>query len=153
MKGVTLTGAVVVLGASLALTACGGSGGPGQSQARSAAAFVRQITVQFSRGQSGRLWDTLLPSDQRVVSRARFVACQADTGWNLKSLKVLDTYDDPVAVGNKEIPAKAVSVRVTSDDGITTATMHAVLVKGTWRWLLQPSDRQRYAAGTCPRTG
>lgn len=153
MKRVTLTGAVSVLGATLALTACGGSTSAAQREASSADAFVRQITVEFSRGQSGRLWDALLPSDQRVVSRARFVACQADTGWNLKSLKVLDTYADSVAVGSKTIPAQAVSVRATSDDGITTATMHAVLVGGTWRWLLQPSDRQSYAAGTCPRSG
>lgn len=148
-----LTGAVSLASVLLAVTACGGRASPAKQQARTADAFVRRITVQFSRGQSGRLWDSLLPSDQRIVSRARFVACQAGTGWNLKSLKVLDTYGDSVAVGGNTIPAEAVSVRATSDDGTTTATMHAVLVKGTWRWLLQPSDRQRYAAGACPRSG
>jgi nitrous oxide reductase len=153
MNRLIFTGAVSVLGVSLAVTACGGRTSSAKQQERSADAFVQQITVQFSRGQSGRLWDALVPSDQRVVSRAHFVACQADTGWNLKSLKVLDTYGDSVAVGGKTIPAEAVSVRATSDDGITTATMHAVLVNGTWHWLLQPADRQSYAAGACPRQG
>lgn len=143
----------LLLCASLVLTACGGSSSTAPNQARSADAFVRQITVEFARGQSGRLWDALLPADQRLVSRARFVACQADTGWNLRAVKVLDTYGDSVDVSGKALPAQAVSVRVTSDDGITTATMHAVRVDGTWRWVLQPSDRRSYAAGSCPRSG
>ena len=133
---------------------CFGGGGSGsQAGTESPADFVRRVTTEFSRGQSGRLWDQLLPADQRVVTRARFVACQANEGWNLKSIKVLETYDDPVAVGAKVHPSKAVSVRVTSDDGITTATMHAVSVNGKWRWVLQSADRTVYANGKCPRTG
>jgi hypothetical protein len=129
---------------------CGGSSS--KSTTESPADFVRRITTEFSRGQSGRLWDELLPADQRIVSRARFVGCQANEGWNLKAVKVIDAYDDPVAVGAKTLPSKAVSVRVTSDDGITTATMHAVSVNGKWRWVLQSSDRAAYATGKCPRT-
>ena len=132
---------------------CFGGGGGSQSGTGSPSDFVRRITTEFSRGQSGRLWDELLPADQRLVTRARFVNCQANEGWNLKSIKVLETYDDPVAIGTKTVPSKAVTVRVSSDDGITTATMHAVWVNGTWRWVLQSSDRAAYAAGKCPRTG
>ena len=144
-----LVGAVAFLGAG-----CAGGGMSGsQAGTQSPASFVDRITTEFSRGQSGRLWDELIPLDQRVVTRARFVACQANEGWELKSIKVLETYDDPVAVGAKSIASKAVTVRVTSDDGITTATMHAVPVNGKWRWVLQSSDRDAYAAGKCPRTG
>ena len=32
------------------------------------------------------------------------------------------------------------TVQVTSDDGVTTATMHAVKVGGSWHWVLQPAD-------------
>ncbi len=42
------------------------------------------------------------------------------------------------------------SVQVTSDDGITTATVHAIKVDGTWRWILQPSDYAAYKRGACP---
>ena len=145
MKIVAVAAGVVLLAAG-----CGGSGGTSGQQ--SAAGFVKQVTVQFSRGQSGRLWDELLPADQAIVSRARFVACQQNEGWSLKSIKVLETYDDPVDVEGKALPAKAVTVRVTSD-GVTTATMHAVSVNGTWRWILQPVDRAAYRSGKCPRTG
>jgi hypothetical protein len=131
----------------------GSSGGSGAVAPESSADFVKRITVEFSRGQSGRLWSDLLPADQRIVSRARFVACDANEGWNLKSIKVLETYDDPVDVGAKSLPSKAVTVRVTSDDGVTTATMHAVSVGGKWRWVLQSSDRAAYETGKCPRSG
>lgn len=149
MKIVTMATAAALV--AVLAGGCGGSGG-GASGQQSAATFVKQVTVQFSRGQSGRLWDELLPADQAIVTRARFVACQQNEGWNLKSIKVLETYDDPVDVGGKSLPAKAVTVRVTSD-GVTTATMHAVSVNGAWRWVLQPVDRAAYKSGKCPSTG
>ena len=143
--------ALVVVAAALAAGGCGG--GTSRQGSDSAAAFVSRVTTEFSRGQTGRLWDTLIPADQQVVTRARFVECQANEGWSLKKIDVLETYDDPVTVGTKSLPAKAVTVRVSSDNGVTTATMHAVAVNGTWRWTLQPSDRVAYASGKCPRTG
>jgi hypothetical protein len=141
----------VVCGLTVLGSGCGG--GSSRSATESPADFVRRVTTEFSRGQSGRLWDELLPADQRIVTRARFVACQANEGWDLKNIKVLETYDDPVAVGAKSLPSKAVTVRVTSDDGITTATMHAVNVNRKWRWVLQSADRTAYSSGKCPRTG
>lgn len=154
MKIVTkAAAAALIAGVAASVGGCGGGGTTGATSGQqSAADFVKQVTVQFSRGQSGRLWDELLPADQAVVTRARFVACQQNEGWNLKRIKVLETYDDPVYVAGKTIPAKAVTVRVTSD-GVTTATMHAVPVNGTWRWVLQPVDRAAYASGKCPRVG
>ena len=143
-----LVGAAALLGAG-----CGSGSGASKSGKESAPDFVRRITTDFSRGQSGRLWDELLAADQHVVSRARFVECQANEGWNLKSIKVLETYDDPVHVGATSLQSKAVTVRVTSDDGVTTATMHAVSAGGKWRWVLQAADRAAYAGGKCPRTG
>jgi hypothetical protein len=143
--------AMVLIGAT-SLLAGGCSAGGSHPGTQSAADFVRQVTTEFSRGQSGRLWDELLVGDRRIVTRSQFVACQANEGWNLKSLKVLETYADPVQADGKTLPSTAVSVRVTSDDGVTTATMHAVSVNGTWRWVLQPADRNAYKKGMCPRT-
>jgi hypothetical protein len=155
MKILTTATAAALLSAVAALAAgCGGggTGTSGSASGQSASDFVKQVTVQFSRGQTGRLWDELLPADQAVVTRARFVACQLNEGWDLKRIKVLDTYEDPVDVEGRSLPASAVTVRVTSD-GVTTATMHAVSVNGGWRWILQPVDRTAYKSGKCPRTG
>ena len=116
----------------------------------SAAAFVKRMTLEFSRGQSGRLWDELHPADQAVVSRADFVRCEGNEGFGLRTMKVLDTYNDPTLIGGKTHPATAVSLRVSSDDGVTTATMHAIWVAGKWHWTLQPADYAAYANGKCP---
>lgn len=142
--------ALVAVATALAAGCGGGGGGGGASGKESAADFVRRITVEFSRGQSGRLWDELHPADQAIVTRARFVQCQHNDGFNLKTFKVLETYDEPTDVGGTTSPSTAVSVRVTSEDGETTATMHAVSVGGKWRWILQPADAAAYTKGRCP---
>lgn len=126
----------------------------GSSAAKeTASSFLQQITTQFSRGQSGRLWDTLHPRDQAIVSRDRYTACQSNEGFEMKSFKVLETYSDPVDIGGTTTPATAISVRVVSDDGVTTATMHAVRVGATWRWILAPADLATYKQGKCPTSG
>lgn len=139
-------GLVIALAALLA--GCGGSNKSAGTP--SATNFVKRITLEFSRGQSGRLWDELHPADQAVVSRALFVKCEGNEGFGLRKIKVLDTYDDQTVVAGAARAAKAVTLRVTSDDGVTTATMHAISVAGKWRWTLQAADRTAYAKGKCP---
>lgn len=148
--------AIAVAVLATVATACGSSGSSSTGTTgspNSAAAFVKSVTTQFSRGQAGRLWDTLLPADQAVVSRDRYTACQSNEGFQLQQFKVLETYADTVDVGGKPTQSTAVSVQVTSDDGMTTATMHAVLVAGKWRWILSPTDYASYKRGACPKSG
>ena len=140
---VTAAALAAVLGAG-----CGGGGGAGKAQ--TAPEFIRQVTMQFARGQSGPLWDTLHPADQAVVSRARYMACESNEGFDLTKIRILQTYPDTVDVAGHSTPSTAVSIRATADDGITTATMHAVKVNGAWRWILSPSDSAAYSKGRCP---
>jgi hypothetical protein len=132
-----------------AAAGCGGKSGAGGGT-QSAADFIGQVTTQFSRGQSGRLWNTLHPADQAVVSRARYVACQTNEGFDLQKLKVLETYAETVDIAGKSTPSTAVSLKTTSSDGTTTATMHAVSLNGKWRWILSASDYAAYKQGKCP---
>ena len=146
--------AAVVLVAAVA-TGCGSSSSSTATTGTStqaAAAFVRDVTTQFARGQSGRLWDSLHPADQAAVSRARYMACETNEGFTLQSIKVLDTYKDTIDIGGKPTSSTAVSLQVTSDDGVTTATMHAVPVNGTWRWILPAGELRTYKLGNCPKT-
>jgi hypothetical protein len=140
--------AAVVL---LATTACGSSGaGAGSSGKESAKAFVQRITTEFSRGQSGRLWDQLAPADQAVVSRARYTACEGNEGFTLRAVKVLDSYSEPVDVDGASEHSDAVTLQVTSDTGVTTATIHAVPIGGHWHWILSSADRSAFSSGKCP---
>ena len=150
MTVIRIAAVVFVAGATALTSACGGSGTPTTPGKESAADFVRRVTVEFSRGQSGRLWDELHPAYQAIVTRARFVQCEHNDGFHLTSTKVLETYDEPTDVADKTVRSTAVSIRTTSDDGETTATMHAVSVAGRWRWILQPADAAAYAKGRCP---
>jgi hypothetical protein len=133
------------------LAGCGGSGsGSTSGGGQSAADFIRQVTTRFSLGQTGPLWDTLHPADQAVVSRARYMACHTSSGFDLQKFKVIQTYADTVDVAGKATPSTAVSVRVTADDGVTTATMHAIKLNGKWRWILSSADYSAYRQGKCP---
>jgi hypothetical protein len=133
---------------------CGGGGGGGGGGTGggggSAGSFIRQVTTEFSLGQSGRLWDSLHPADQAIVSRARYTACQSNSGFDVKKFSVIETYADTVDLAGKAAPSTAVSVRVITDDGVTTATMHAVAVNGKWRWILPGADYAAYKQGKCP---
>jgi hypothetical protein len=139
--------AVVVL----ATAACGGSGGTaGSGGTESAKAFVQRITTEFSRGQTGRLWNELAPADQAIVSRARYTACQGNEGFVLKQVKVLDSYSEAVDVDGASEHSDAVTLQVTSDTGVTTATIHAVPIGGRWHWILSSADRAAFRSGKCP---
>ncbi len=133
------------------LAGCGSSRSSGTTAGQqSAADFIRQVTTQFSLGQTGPLWDTLHPADQAIVSRARYMACHTSSGFELQKFKVLQTYPDTVEIAGKATPSTAVSVRATADDGVTTATIHAVSLNGKWRWILSPVDFAAYKQGRCP---
>ena len=153
----TRTHALALVTAALVVavsTGCFGGGGGatsgGQAAQSSAGDFIRQVTTEFSRGQSGRLWDSLHPADQAIVSRSRYTACQSNEGFDLRKFKILETYADTVDIEGKAKPSTAVSVQVTSDDGVTTATMHAIKFNGRWRWILAPADYAAYKQGKCP---
>lgn len=135
---------VLLAAIAAAVVACGGS-----KQSSSAPAFIKRVTVEFSRGQAGRLWDDLVPAEQAIVPRSLYVSC-AQNGFRLRGFKVLEHYDEPVSVLARKLPATAVSVQVTSDDGVTTATLHAVKVAGRWRWILSSRELAALRAGRCP---
>ena len=149
--GVTaLIGAAAVL-AVVSTGGCGSGGGGGGSRGKeSAPAFVQRITTEFARGQSGRLWDELAPADQAIVSRARYTACLGNEGFTLRSMKVLDSYSEPVEVDGSSERSDAVTLQVTSDTGVTTATIHALPTGGKWHWILSSADRAAFLAARCP---
>jgi hypothetical protein len=142
----TVVAAGALVASAVLAAGCGGGG----SGTESASSFVKRITLEFSRGQTGRLWDELYPAEQAVVTRTRFIQCERNEGFGLRKVKLLDSYEETIDVAGARTRSTAVSVRVTSDDGITTATLHAVLVDGKWRWILQPADFAVYKRGGCP---
>ena len=132
-------------------TACGtGSSSGTPTGKESAADFIKRVTTEFSRGQAGRLWDELYSADQAIVSRARYMQCQGNQGFRLNGIKVLESYPEAVDISGAPERSEAVTVQVSSDNGITTATVHAVKVGASWHWILSAADRAAYRSGKCP---
>ncbi len=139
-----LAAGVVVVAAAGALAGCGSSGG------ESAPAFAKRITTEFSRGQAGRLWTSLLPAQQAIVTKSRFLTCQGNQGFGLRTIKVLDSYGESVNVEGRNDESTAVTLQVTSDDGRTTATMHTIRTGTGWHWILSAAQMAAYTQGKCP---
>jgi hypothetical protein len=170
----------------LVLAGCGGGGGDGNGdQAATTAAttattatpapptttdttpdqdageFMKELTERSLRGQYGRVWETLHPSHQAVVSRDRFDGCERGDGGGegtTINVDVVETYEEPVAVpGTDERPnSTAVTLRFAYDNPLTGKrveehqTLHAILVNGDWKWILAPKTFQAYVKGECP---
>lgn len=121
--------------------------------------YERRIDYEF-KGQFGRSWDELHPGQQALVSRTKYEECRDESsdefaGVELKSLRVIETYEDPIDVlGVPEKTSTAVTVEITVTDGseseTVTDTFHAIAVNGKWVWILPPADVRAFKAGTCP---
>jgi hypothetical protein len=153
---------------------CGGNG-DNETQAnpttttpkQDAGDFMKEITERSLRGQYGRVWESLHPAHQAIVSRERFDTCERDedgTGATRITVKVVETYEEPVRVlgstrqeGESEIKdSTAVTLRFNYSNPLTGKpaeehqTVHAIAVGGEWKWILGPQTFNAYVSGECP---
>lgn len=164
---------VVVLAASS--TACGGDGSEAptamsdtETSVTTTAEPTEDLGAFFRRrieydlwGQHGSAWDALHPGQQKLVSRGKYVDCREQAidvfpSLEVKSLRVMRTYEDPIdVIGIPEKTSTAVSVKVTlTDPGVRDQvfrdSFHAIAVDGQWVWILPPADARALMAGHCP---
>jgi len=143
--------ALAVLLATLTLAGCGGEVDPATMPA--GAAQVRFLEDLYG-GQFARVYATLHPAHQKLVSRALFVECAKETiaVGKLDSIEVLDVSDETVPIpelGKRRV--KAVRVRITSTSGETdTKNYREVKVGDQWRWILNDAAVRAYGADSCP---
>jgi hypothetical protein len=113
---------------------------------------------QIARNDYERAWTTLHPSHQRIVTRAEYVRCEAQSPipGRLDSVKVLNVSDKPVRLaGQAEMVAgKSIRVRLTfsglAEPLVVMHTGHAVAVGDRWTWVLPPARFAEYETGRCP---
>ena len=141
---------LLALGATLLLAGCGGDVDPGHTPA--GLAQVRFLDDLYN-GRLDSAYQTLHPTYQQFVPRARFVTCtRKEALGGLDSIEILDVYNSPVEIpGSGRVGAKAVRVRLTFSDGeATTFVNHEVKVGPRWRWVLNSAAARAYRAGRCP---
>jgi hypothetical protein len=123
-------------------------------QDRTAGVEVKDVIEQEYVGDYGKVWDTLHPRHQRLVSRKAYEDCRRtiDVKGTIESVLILDVRDQPLTVYGlrPRTPSKAVKVRVTTDEGGYTATYHVVRVGDRWRWVLSDRAARGFARGPCP---
>ncbi len=122
---------------------------------RTAGAAVKQLIENEYVGNYGTAWDTLHPRHQRFVTRPEYEECRRgiDVQGTIESVLVLSVRDTTLNVFGlpPNTPAKAVRVRVTTDETEYTATYHAVKVGDEWRWVLTDQAARGFARGPLPR--
>jgi hypothetical protein len=141
------------LAAGLVLGFARGSGdGPGDP-----AAFMTELFEEIAGNDYATAWQTLHPAQQRVATRADYVACESQSPipGKLASVTVVDVADEDVQVaGAGTASGKAVRVKLAitglGDPVVLTHTGHAVAVDDHWTWILPPERFAEYEAGRCP---
>jgi hypothetical protein len=115
---------------------------------------IKQVVEQEYVGDYEAVWEDLHPRHQRLVSREDYEECRRgiDVAGTLESILILDVRDAPLTVYGLPAgtPAKAVDVRVTTDETEFTATYHAVLVDDRWRWVFNDRAARGFARTDCP---
>jgi hypothetical protein len=119
-----------------------------------AGAAAKQVVEGEYVGDYGPVWDDLHPRHQRLVSRTEYEECRRsiDVVGTLESVLILDVHDAPLTVFGlpSRTPAKAVEVRVSTDETQFTATYHVVRVGDRWRWVLNDRAARGFARSDCP---
>lgn len=136
---------------------------PAQSRAAgpdaAASAFAVRTVGLLVENRYAVAWRTLHPSHQRAIGgRARYVQCErsapiTETAISIEGIGVRDRVASIAGVGR--VRAKAVTLKVAFADAAVpegvpvSLTVHVLLVKGAWRWVLPNASYAGYARGTC----
>lgn len=96
---------------------------------------------QAGAGQWGRLYATLHPLQQELVSEAAYVACAEEQGWGGYAdaeVEIDETYPEQYTIPGVDVvtPTTAVTFTLSIDGESFTDTMHLVVAEGSWRWFL-----------------
>ena len=130
----------------------GSGNGPGDP-----GAFMTELVEEIAGNDYATAWQTLHPAQQRIATRAQYVACESQSPipGKLSSVKVVDVADENVQVaGEGKAAGKAVRVKLSiaglGEPVVLTHTGHTVAVGDHWTWILPPERFAEYKAGRCP---
>jgi hypothetical protein len=109
-----------------------------------AEAALRTQIQQLSDGQFGRMYDSLHPAQQALISRDKFVTCYEDQapGGDITDVKVKDRYTESIEIPGTQQHVQAVALTTSYKLGTfsNTETFHEVTVDGRWTWTFSDID-------------
>jgi hypothetical protein len=158
--GVRFTAALATVGAASALaTVAVARALQPVPQLGDPVAFLRTTVAQIAANDYAGAWETLVPAQQKLVPRSRYVRCESASPipGKLTSLRVLGVRDAQIEVGGAEgrSAARAVTFRIV----ITEPTLHesvavvhtvpAVRAGDRWAWILPVKRLEIDRSATC----
>jgi hypothetical protein len=143
----------IIVATLLAVLAGGCALSEGSTDHEAGGAVKRVLEHEYV-GDYGGVWEDLHPRHQRLVTREEYEDCRRaiDVAGKLESVLILDVRDAPLMIYGlpPRTPAKAVEVRVATDESEYTATYHVVRVGDRWRWVLSERAARGFARTDCP---
>ena len=122
----------------------------------SAPAATRAYMALVNQHNWAQVWKNLVPQQQALVTRDRFVACsqRLDPGLTFQIDKLLSTRPGTILIpGTKlTVPSIAVTYQITAGTAhrVVVATEHAFRVNGEWRFTMSAQQAQAFQVGRCP---
>lgn len=155
---------VAVAGAALA-AGCGSSSSEGTTAPPTAvtdpaARFVVRIDADLTRGRFRRVWRSLHPAQQRILSATALADCwskqaQFERAVQFEARDVRDTAWTIPGGPAQPQPARAVRVRifaVGSRKALDVFTQHVFRVGNRYRWIVRAKILRDFRHGACGST-
>ena len=150
---------IIAVALVLAGAACGGGAGSGLA----ASDFIKQLLNLNIARQYGRMYETLIPAQRRIVSRAIFIACFKKMGESLtqfrgasiSAVKVIHTSTGVVTVPGTRQRVKATTftyrapIQLDKHTRSVTGSARLVPSNGSWLWGMDPDTVSSAQHGTC----
>ena len=121
--------------------------------------FLRGVVTKIAANDYGAVWQTLHPAQQRVATRQVYVQCEqlSPIPGHLDSIRLVKAASERIAIAGDDgkVESEAATFRVTisepalNDEVVVPMTVHAVAVKGQWRWILSPKRFELYRSKSC----
>src|SRR5581483_4598995 len=151
----------LAVGSAFATVAGARSLAPSASRLGDPVVFLRRVVSEIAANQYATAWQTLDPTQKKLVPRAAYVGCESlsPIPGRLASLRVMKVSKEPVTVaGTKagDVQATAVTFRIEIADAalhdsvVVEHTVHAVEAEGRWSWIL-PAPRLELDRSTACR--
>jgi hypothetical protein len=150
---------LVAVGTGVAVWFVGSSGGDSARPADDPVVFLRGVVTKIAANDYGAVWQTLHPAQQRIATRDAYVQCEqlSPIPGHLDSIRLVKAATERIAIagddGQVESEAATFRVRISepvlNDAVVVPMTVHAVAVKGQWRWILSPKRFELYRSKSC----
>jgi hypothetical protein len=138
---------VVLAISALSLAGCGGSSAGSDDPGE----FAKQQYEQMSKGERGKVYDSLLPEQRSQEVLDAYWGCTEDTVGSLDfdRIEVVDVHDEPITVRGVSHPGKAVTLKIRLGPNQASVTRYVIKEDGHWYAAVSDHKLEQWHQGVC----